>query len=564
MRAQRSTTLASRAEHLGRAVDTGQGRLSADVLGQAEAVLARTSERTARSAEHTVVALAGATGAGKSSVFNALVGGELARTSRQRPTTSLALAAVVDTPELPGSSASDLLDWLGVPSRHDIALTPVTPPGLVLLDLPDHDSVVAEHRLRADFVTERADLLVWVTNPQKYADGILHERYLRPLAHHQGSVLLVLNQADRLSAAEVEACVADLRRLAVLDGLKSAEVIATSAVTGAGIAELREVIAAAVRRREAATARLTDEVRGAARDLLSSLGGEREAGHRASLERARLIATLETAAGVNRVVEAVRGAAVRDAVAATGWPPTRWVQRFRADPLRTLGLRPSSLLTGKRAADQPERLEARPASTVSSDTELRRTSLPPASLAVQAEMASATRAYVAQAAAALPGDWAERVHVDAVAQARGLTDALDVAVSGTALDASRRPRWWAWMGALQWILLAALVAGLLWLATLAVVDYFRLPQFLTPVIEIGAFSIPWPTALVLGGALLGIAAAAIARVCARVGANRRAKAASKRLRRSIETVARERLTGTVEVELAALETITDAATKAAV
>ena len=179
-------------------------------------------------------------------------------------------------------------------------------------------------------------------------------------------------------------------------------------------------------------------------------------------------------------------------------------------------------------------------------------------------MASATRAYVAQAAAALPGDWAERVHVDAVAQARGLTDALDVAVSGTALDASRRPRWWAWMGALQWILLAALVAGLLWLATLAVVDYFRLPQFLTPVIEIGAFSIPWPTALVLGGALLGIAAAAIARVCARVGANRRAKAASKRLRRSIETVARERLTGTVEVELAALETITDAATKAAV
>ena len=552
MRAQRSTTLASRAEHLGRAVDTGQGRLSADVLGQAEAVLARTSERTARSAEHTVVALAGATGAGKSSVFNALVGGELARTSRQRPTTSLALAAVVDTPELPGSSASDLLDWLGVPSRHDIALTPVTPPGLVLLDLPDHDSVVAEHRLRADFVTERADLLVWVTNPQKY-DGILHERYLRPLAHHQGSVLLVLNQADRLSAAEVEACVADLRRLAVLDGLKNAEVMATSAVTGAGIAELREVIAAAVRRREAATARLTDEVRGAARDLLSSLGGEREAGHRASLERARLIATLETAAGVNRVVEAVRGAAVRDAVAATGWPPTRWVQRFRAD-----------LLTGKRAADQPERLEARPASTVSSDTELRRTSLPPASLAVQAEMASATRAYVAQAAAALPGDWAERVHVDAVAQARGLTDALDVAVSGTALDASRRPRWWAWMGALQWILLAALVAGLLWLATLAVVDYFRLPQFLTPVIEIGAFSIPWPTALVLGGALLGIAAAAIARVCARVGANRRAKAASKRLRRSIETVARERLTGTVEVELAALETITDAATKAAV
>ena len=177
-------------------------------------------------------------------------------------------------------------------------------------------------------------------------------------------------------------------------------------------------------------------------------------------------------------------------------------------------------------------------------------------------MASATRAYVAQAAAALPGEWGERVHIDAVAQAKGLNDALDVAVSSTALDASRPPRWWAWMGALQWVLLAALTAGLLWLATLAVVDYFRLPQFLTPVIEVGAFSVPWPTALVIAGGVLGVLAAAIARVCARVGANRRAKAASKRLRRSVETVARERLTGTVEAELAALETIADAATKA--
>lgn len=559
MRAQRSATLASRAEHLRRAVDVGEGRLNPDVLVHAKAVLDRTAERTARSAEHTVVALAGATGAGKSSVFNALVGGELARTSRQRPTTSLALAAVADSPELPGSSATDLLDWLGIPSRHDIAASQHTPSGLVLLDLPDHDSVVAEHRLRADYVTERADLLVWVTNPQKYADGILHERYLRPLAHHQGSVLLVLNQADRLSPAEAEACVADLGRLAALDGLKNVQVIATSAVTGAGIGELREIIAIAVRRREAATARLNDEVRSAARALLASLGPEREAGHRAAAERTRLIATLESAAGVDLVVEAVRGAAVRDAVAVTGWPPTRWVQRFRADPLRRLGLRPTALLRSRAKTASADRGSASPSDSA---VELRRSSLPPASLAVKAEMASATRAYVAQAAAALPGEWGERVHIDAVAQAKGLNDALDVAVSSTALDASRPPRWWAWMGALQWVLLAALTAGLLWLATLAVVDYFRLPQFLTPVIEVGAFSVPWPTALVIAGGVLGVLAAAIARVCARVGANRRAKAASKRLRRSVETVARERLTGTVEAELAALETIADAATKA--
>ena len=52
--------------------------------------------------------------------------------------------------------------------------------GLVLLDLPDFDSVETAHRLEVDRIVELADALLWVVEPQKYADAALHDRYLRP------------------------------------------------------------------------------------------------------------------------------------------------------------------------------------------------------------------------------------------------------------------------------------------------------------------------------------------------------------------------------------------------
>ena len=66
----------------------------------------------------------------------------------------------------------------------------------MLLDLPDFDSVEAAHRVEVDRLVAVVDLLVWVVDPQKYADGSLHEHYLRPLAPHREPMLVVLNQAD--------------------------------------------------------------------------------------------------------------------------------------------------------------------------------------------------------------------------------------------------------------------------------------------------------------------------------------------------------------------------------
>ena len=69
----------------------------------------------------------------------------------------------------------------------------------MLLDLPDHDSTELSHRLEVDRLVQLVDVLVWVVDPQKYADAALHDRYLKPLAGHADVMMVVLNQADRLT-----------------------------------------------------------------------------------------------------------------------------------------------------------------------------------------------------------------------------------------------------------------------------------------------------------------------------------------------------------------------------
>ncbi|CPU67872.1 Uncharacterised protein [Mycobacteroides abscessus] len=54
--------LAARTTALETAVRAGEGRVDADLLADARTVVARARERDGLSADHTVVALAGATG----------------------------------------------------------------------------------------------------------------------------------------------------------------------------------------------------------------------------------------------------------------------------------------------------------------------------------------------------------------------------------------------------------------------------------------------------------------------------------------------------------------------
>src|SRR5262249_5558549 len=184
---------------------TGPGGFSAELLAEASDVLARADQRLMLSARHTVVSLAGGTGSGKSSLFNRLAGADFSTVGVTRPVTRDAHACVWGV-----AGSGPLLEWVPVPPRDRYARRGAlgsgeqSMNGLVLLDLPDHDSVLGHATDLVDQLVGRSDLIVWVLDPQKYADAAVHRRFLVPLAGHSEVIAVVLNQADLLSASQIE------------------------------------------------------------------------------------------------------------------------------------------------------------------------------------------------------------------------------------------------------------------------------------------------------------------------------------------------------------------------
>lgn len=508
-------------------------------LVEIPAVVARVRERLGLGADRTVVALAGSTGSGKSSLLNALAGAEVARPGLLRPTTSQPVAACAD-----GSDPTSLLDWLDVRERTHLPAGSPLPDGIVLLDLPDHDSVEVTHRARADRLLERADVMVWVTDPQKYADAALHDDYLRPFASYGGVAVVVLNHADRLGAADVAPVLADLRRRVAADGLVGAHVVATSATTGDGVSELRDVLADAARRRAQEAARLVVDVRGAAALLLEASGGDSRAAH-AGASADELADALAEAAGASRVIDAVAASTRRQVHLAAGWPVTRWLAGFRADPLGRLGLGGPE----RRRTERPD---------------LVRTSLPGASDAVRARAALAVREHVAGALDALPDAW--RPAAAGRVDGEGLAGALDTAVAGTRLGAERAPRWARALGVVQAILLGVGVVGLVWVLGVRGLAYLGVTLPLPELVldgSAGQVRVAWPAVLVVVSVVLGLLLALVASVCGRVTAARRARRARRRLADAVAGVAQTAVLAPVRARLDALARTRELARRAA-
>ena len=239
----------------------GSDGFSQDLLSDAETLLRRSGERMRMSGTHTVVALAGGTGSGKSSLFNALSGANFSPAGVTRPTTKHLHACVWGM-----EGAAPLLDWLSVQRRHRYARASALDDGeasltgLLLLDLPDHDSVVTGSAAMVDRLVKLVDMLVWVLDPLKYADDSVHRRYLLPLAGRASVTSVVLNQVDTLSPEQAADCEADLRRLLDSEGLIETPVLVTSAITGAGLDDLRRALARAVALKRAASDRITADI----------------------------------------------------------------------------------------------------------------------------------------------------------------------------------------------------------------------------------------------------------------------------------------------------------------
>ena len=510
-----SVDLDRRLAALADAAEIAHGRLDADRVARARAVVGRAGKRLGLGIESTVVALAGPTGAGKSTLFNALAGAELVEASRRRPTTGSATAAAW------GDGGDPLLEWLDVPRRHRLGDGKLG--GLLLLDLPDFDSVEVSHRLEVDRIVELADLVVWVVDPQKYADAAWHDRYLRRLSGYGESMVVALNQADVLTPEALAACEADLRRLLREDGLASVPVLAVSALRGDAVDELRAELARRVRARDAAVARLGADVTTAVAALEDGCG-ERSRRRVENEDRDRLVAALADAAGVPTVTRAVAVAHRRRGALATGWPFVRWIRGLRPDPLRRL-----------RLSETP--------------TEATRTSLPGPSSVQRSQVSAATRRLAARASDGLPPPWPGLARAAATVREDDVADRLDRAVAGADLHV-KRPLWWPLVGFVQTILAAVVLVATLWLLGLVLLGFLHLDEAV-PLPDVGP--LPVPTALLIGGVVAGLLLSFLAGLVNGVAARRRARAAECSLRARVEDVADELVVSPVESELAAYE-----------
>jgi GTP-binding protein EngB required for normal cell division len=541
---------------------------STSLLDDSEAVLRRAGERLRLSGNHTVVALAGGTGSGKSTLFNALAGATFSPPGVTRPTTRHVHACVWGM-----QGAAPLLDWLGVQRRHRYARASALDSGesaldgLLLLDLPDHDSVVTASMAAVDRLSKLADMLIWVLDPQKYADASVHNRYLIPLAGHAGVFTVVLNQIDLLPEDQVKDCENDLRRLLDAEGLADTPLLPVSARTGAGLEELRELLIEAVGANRAAGDRISADIdsvtggfevyagprvapdaalaslaAGTGHDLSAPVPDDAEPARppwelsedeQAHAEEgrppwddatpdgsprnpvdpviavpegpaAKLTEAFAAAAGLTAVAESAAGARQAVAAAFTGWPPALLARRGR-DPVRSLSGRTAQL----------------PASA--------------AGQASQAEVDNAINAFADKVTDGLPEPWSTSLRAAARSNAGQVPRALAGAVREAVPGSAAVPVWWRLITAWQWLLTVLAVGGVVWAILIAVAHGGREKSTLIGDVSL----IPWLLIMAAALLLLGYLTASGCRNMAVVAADRERQDAEQAMRERIAVATRD-------------------------
>ena len=178
-------------------VELGEGRLDEELLAPARELSRRAGERLRLSGAHTVVALAGrdrqrqvdavqrpgrhadVADGGAAADHGGRARGRLGRRrARARCSTGWRSRGVTTCSPHPATTtcAGSSCSTCPTTTRREVA-----------------------HRLEVDRLVALVDVLVWVLDPQKYADAAIHDRYLRPLARHGEVMVVVLNQVDRLA-----------------------------------------------------------------------------------------------------------------------------------------------------------------------------------------------------------------------------------------------------------------------------------------------------------------------------------------------------------------------------
>jgi GTP-binding protein EngB required for normal cell division len=522
------------------AARTGLDGFREELVADAADVLSRAGQRLRLSSRHTVVALAGGTGSGKSSLFNQLAGADFSTVGVTRPVTRDAHACVWGM-----AGAGPLLEWLGVPRRHRYARASAlsggeqSMSGLVLLDLPDHDSVLGHATDVVDKLVGLSDVMIWVLDPQKYADAAVHRRFLVPLAGHSEVVAVVLNQCDVLTPAQIEDCVQDLRRLLDSERLQDAQILVTSAKTGEGIEELRKLLIESVTARRATAARIVadvdkvvagfepyaERVPGADPDGLPSAGQLAEEELPEGTER-ELGAALAEAAGVRAIGDSLRSARELRAADYVGWPVSWLVERLTSpNPARRVRL--------GRLWEELRDVTAGPSG------------------AQQAEIDNALTWVADSRLPALPRPWSRTVRAAVRSKAEDIPAAIGAEISGALPAGPIVDRWWRLVGILQGVLLGCVLVGFSWLVALLVIGVGKVDSGV-PKLFSDPWLLPWPAVLVVVGLAGGWIAERVGTKAVVQAAERETDELLDDIYRRLTAVARELVVEPAERELAEL------------
>lgn len=505
---QRKTRMQAALHRAAECLDVVQGTCSSETfLVQAREDLRRLENqlerRDALDPRVTVIAVAGPSGTGKSTVVNTLARrNSLVPTGMHRPTTT-ELVAYVDAEvtaapflELSGiprsvsvefctTRSNPLRDSLGmVGEGHQVrsALTQCGHP--IVVEVPD-TLLVPELTSAASQVLETADLILWTTDSQKYADAAFHSR-ISAFPRHPNSYF-VLTHTEGLTESQLQTLNQELAAIAERIGV-SPEILQISLYDESSLARFRETVAELSHAPEARWRGQQAAIHHAAtklgQDLELDVTGEfstqpvqaPSVASPPSPAETKLVDQVTQVSGLSAVEANFSKQYLRAGGFWTLWPVLNWLAGIK--PLAHVN-QDNSATPGEPEADKPVGPSADPSPEQTADesaTPAVADSTPDLpSVAPQADslnrffprvnvagITSAARTYAATASAHRPSKWVDFAQLKAVELSGNLVSALNLALESWKFPARPARTWWRIWRLGHWFWLAALVVGLLW------------------------------------------------------------------------------------------------------
>ncbi len=367
----------------------------------------------------TLVVLAGSCGAGKSSLLNFMTGENSAPVGNIRPTTTKirGFSSGCPTPEF--------CDYLGLPEITTVPTVPGErglPQNLVVVELPDRRLLAEDERLvsAVEGLLDAADLTIWVTDPQKYADAdFLHD--LRRWGD-SGSSLMVLTHTDTLSESELEEVQADLGRIFKAQGL-DLPLLATSCYQDASLAQFRQTVREAGAPPEAVYRGMQSRIRRVARVVSEEAQLDVDMHFPEKREDIKFCADISQACGLDTIETQFESDYLRDSRPVVLFAPQAWFAGVKT--------------AAKKMLFKPH-------------------------LAGAQEVQQAAAAYASVAGKYLPGIWRDFLGRRGTRLAEATVSALNLATASWDPPQVKHQIWWRMWWTLQWICNILAVIGFVW------------------------------------------------------------------------------------------------------